>query len=319
MRAAVDDISSPAAAAAAAARRRRDAEVGLAYGLAAYVLWGLIPAYFKLIAHVSPLLVLAHRVVWSFLFLALLVALLGKWRDVAATLRRGRTVLLLSLSTVLLACNWGAFIYAVSTGRVIQSSLGYFMVPLVSVALGVGALGERLRRWQVAGLLAAVAGVAVLTAARGRLPWIALALAFSWGGYGLVRKIAHVTPLVGVFVETILLLPLALLYLAVTPARRAASAEPLARSDYALLLLGGVVTAVPLLWFTAAAKRLRLSTLGFLQYVTPTGQLLLAIFAYGEAFGRANFVGFALIWLALIVYSLDSWRAHAGADDAARG
>ena len=294
---------------------RRQVEVGLGYGLLAYAWWGLIPIYFKLVKHLPPLLVLAHRVVWSCAFFAILVAVLARWRDVARTLRDRKTLALLTASTVMLATNWGTFIFAVSTGRVLQASLGYFMLPLVSVSLAIVVLRERLRRGQVAGLVLAVIGVIVLTIARGgQVPWIALAIAFSWGGYALMRKVAHVAPLDGLLVETLLLTPVALAYIAVKPAlttpTSTSPAADLSQADYALLALSGVVTAIPLLWFTAAAKRLRLSTLGFLQYLTPTGQLLLAIFAYGEVFGVANFAGFALIWLALVVYSADSLRAH---------
>jgi chloramphenicol-sensitive protein RarD len=296
---------------------RRQAEVGLIYGLAAYGWWGLIPIYFKLVKHLPPLLVLAHRVAWSCAFFAILVALLARWRDVGRTLRARNTILLLAASTVMLAANWGLFIFAVSTGRVLQASLGYFILPLVTVSLAVLILRERLRRGQLTGLLFAVAGVVVLTIARGgSAPWIALAIAFSWGGYALMRKIAHVDPLEGLLVETLILTPVAIAYIVVTPAFTVAgdaagdAAREITRGDYALLALSGAVTGIPLLWFTAAAKRLRLSTLGFLQYLTPTGQLLLAIFVYGETFGAANFAGFALIWLALVVYSADSLRAH---------
>ena len=289
---------------------RREAEIGLAYGVAAYAWWGLIPIYFKWVAHLAPLSVLAHRVIWSFVFLGILVAARRRWDEVRDVLARPRTLLLLAGSTIGLAGNWGTFIYAVSNNLVLQASLGYFVVPLVSVFLAVVVLKERLRRWQVIGLTLAAVGVGVLTYARGTLPWIALVIAFSWSSYALLRKIAHVGPTVGVAVETAMLVPVAALYLLVTPP---ASARGMDGKDYALLVLAGVVTALPLLWFTAAAKRLRLTTLGFLQYGAPIGQFLLAVMVYDEEFGTWNFVGFAFIWAALIVYTIDSLRAYRAA------
>ena len=297
---------TPAIPATPPAQTRRDAEVGLAYGVAAYLWWGLIPIYFKLVAHIPPLTVLAHRVVWSWVFLGVLVAIRARWAELRDVVRSRRLLATLAASTVLLATNWGTFIFAVATGKVLQASLGYFIAPLIAVLLGVIVLRERLRRGQAVGLALAAVGVVVLTVARGQLPWIGLTLALSWSGYGLVRKLAHVRPLVGTAVETALLVPVALLYLAL-PATRA---HALTGADYGLLMLAGAVTAIPLLWFTAATKRLRLSTLGFLQYLCPTGQLLLAIFAYHETFGPANLAGFTLIWAALAVYSVDSLRAY---------
>ena len=213
---------------------------------------------------------------------------------------------MLATSTVLLAGNWGAFIYAVSKNAVLQSSLGYFIVPLVSVALAVIVLKERLRPWQLLSVMLAAIGVAVITYGRGALPWISVVMAVSWGGYSLMRKVAHVSPLVGVTIETAMLVPVAVAYLAIVGTSR----QPLMRGDYGVLALSGIVTGLPLLWFTAAARRLRLTTLGFLQYGAPIGQFLLAVFAYGEPFGRWNFIGFAFIWAALLLYTIDSLRAY---------
>jgi chloramphenicol-sensitive protein RarD len=284
--------------------RRHDAQTGLAYALAAYAWWGFMPLYFKLVARVPPVMVLAHRVVWSFLLLGALVTGLSRWEELRAILRQRRTLALLAASTLLLAGNWGTFIYAVETNQVLQASLGYFIVPLATAALGFGVLKEHLRRWQRVALLLAAAGVIVLTYVVGHLPWIALVIACSWSGYSLVRKVAIVTPLVGVTIETALLLPLAVIYLLAT-----IRTAPLTRHDYAMLALSGPVTAIPLLFFTAAARRLRLATIGFLQYVTPTGHFLLAVLAFDEKFHGTHAFGFALIWSALIVYSLDSVRA----------
>ena len=290
--------------------RRHQAEIGLAYGVAAYVWWGLIPLYFALVKHIAPLLVLAHRILWSFVFLALLCAVFASWDEIRQTIRSRRNLLILTVSTLMLATNWGVFIFAVSTNRVLQSSLGYFIVPLVTVALAMTVLKERLHRGQAIGLALAIVGVVVLTVVRRQPPWIALSLAFSWGTYGLSRKITHVGPLVGVTVETALLVPVAAIYILFTLQSHDGA---LTGNNYLLLMLAGVVTALPLLWFAQSARRLRLITLGFLQYLAPIGQFLLALFVFGEKFDAGNFIGFACIWLALIVYSIDSVRAYRAA------
>jgi len=294
------------ASAATASAHRRESQVGLIYALAAYLWWGFMPVYFRQGERVPALLVLAHRIVWSFVLLALLVTGASRWDELRAILRNRRTLLMLAGSTVLLACNWGVFIYAVQIHRVVDASLGYFIVPLVSAALGVLVLGERLRAPQWAAVTIASAGVVMLTVVHGALPWIALAITFSWSGYSLLRKLAPVGPLVGVTVETALLFPASAAYALWTI--YVAGLRSQSNHDYAMLLLAGVVTSVPLLCFTAAARRMRLSTIGFLQYLTPTCQFLLAVMAMGERFTAANAAGFALIWTALILFSIDGLR-----------
>jgi chloramphenicol-sensitive protein RarD len=295
-------------ASAEAMSSSRSPRAGLAYALGAYLAWGVVPSYFKLLAHVPPLVVLAHRVVWSVVFLTLLLMLQRKWGEVRDALRDRRTLALLGASTVMIAVNWYVFIWAVGNGRVLHASLGYFINPLVNVLLGVIVLRERLRPGQVAGLMLAAAGVGVMTVSTGGVPWVALSLAFSFGFYALFRKTAHVAPLAGLSVETALLLPLALLVVAgVTPARILPDGVPHVSSGTGFLLAAaGVVTAVPLLMFAAGAKRLRLSTLGFLQYVAPTCQFMLAVFAYHEPFRREQLLSFAFIWAGLIAYTLET-------------
>jgi chloramphenicol-sensitive protein RarD len=301
----------PAAAAAAgiaSAHNPRRARAGLVYALGAYLAWGVVPSYFKLLAHVPPLLVLSHRVVWSVVFLLFLVILQHKWREVRDAVKDWRTLALLGGSTVMIAANWYVFIWAVGNGRVLQASLGYFINPLVNVLLGVAVLRERLRPGQVAGLLLAAAGVGVLTVATGGVPWVSLSLAFSFGMYALLRKTAHVAPLAGLSVETALLLPHALLVVTGVGPRAILPDGPahVSHGTFALLAAAGVVTAVPLLMFAAGAKRLRLSTLGFLQYLTPTCQFSLAVFAYHEPFRREQLVSFALIWSGLLAFTLET-------------
>jgi chloramphenicol-sensitive protein RarD len=284
------------------------ARAGLFYALGAYLAWGIIPSYFKLLAHVPPLVVLAHRVVWSVVFLLLLLALQHKWGEVRDAVRNRRVLAMLCGSTVMIAVNWYVFIWAVSNKLVLYASLGYFINPLVNVLLGVVVLRERLRPGQVAGLLLAATGVAVLTVATGGVPWVALSLAFSFGFYGLLRKTAHVGPLAGLSIETAILLPAAVLVVAgLAPAAvLPGGTPPVSRGTFALLATAGVVTAVPLLLFAAGARRLRLSTLGFLQYLAPTCQFLLAVAVYHEPFRREQLVSFAFIWAGLLVYTLET-------------
>ena len=299
------------------------ARAGLFYALGAYLAWGVIPTYFKLLAHVPPLVVLAHRIVWSVVFLAVLLTLQRKWDDVRDAVRNRRTLLVLICTTTLIAVNWFIFIWAVTNGRILQASLGYFINPLVNVLLGVVILRERLRPAQVAGLLLATAGVIVLTLTTGGVPWVALSLAFSFSFYGLLRKTAPVGPLAGLSVETAILFPLALTVATgwmptLAPALETAH-PPFSRGTHALLVASGVVTAIPLLLFAAGARRLRFSTLGFLQYVSPTCQFLLAVLVYHEPFSSRQLLSFSLIWAALALYTLETvrhlHRSRAGAAD----
>jgi len=290
-------------------RSDRTAVSGVLYGLAAFVWWGLCPIYFKAVAHVPAREVLAHRIVWSLL---LLVVILARRRDLRSAWRAARdrrTLATLSATTVLVAGNWFVFIHAVATGQLLQASLGYFINPLVNVGLGMLFLRERLRPGQWASLALATVGVAVLSARLGGLPAISLVLAFSFGLYGLLRKVTPVGGTVGLAVETALLAPLALAAFAWWDARGTLVFGHLDRRTDLLLAASGVVTALPLVWFANGARRLRYATLGFLQYASPTGQFLLAVLAYREPFSRPQLVSFALIWSALAVFSLDALRA----------
>lgn len=272
---------------------------GLVYGIAAYGLWGLMPLYFRMVAEVPPLELLAHRIVWSVVFLLVVLACLGRLGDLRATLRRGRTCALLLCSTVLIAMNWFVFIYGVSIGQVVQNSLGYFINPLFNILLGVVIFRERLRPAQWAGLGLAALGLVYLMVVRGEFPWIAFTLATSFAIYGVLRKIAPVDALVGLTVETLFLLPIAgYLLLHWGWSGLLALGAQGATVDF-FLFASGVVTAVPLLCFGAAARRLPLSTLGFLQYLAPTLQFLLAVLYLGEPFRPEQQISFALIWSAL--------------------
>jgi chloramphenicol-sensitive protein RarD len=285
---------------------RRRARVGIVCGLAAYGMWGLFPIYFKAIAHIAPLEVLAHRVLWSVPLLLTLATVQGRVRAGLAALRNRRTLLTLVGTTLLIAGNWFVFIWSVSTGHVLQASLGYYINPLVNVLLGFVFLGERLRRLQTVSVVLAGVGVAYLTFSYRQVPGVALFLATSFGFYGLLRKTVKVDAVVGLTVETVLLSPLALGYAIYLQLQGSAAFGQDSWETTLLLLAAGVITAVPLLCFAAAARRLRLSTVGFLQYIAPTGQFVLAVTLFGETFTPRHLLSFAFIWAALALYSADT-------------
>jgi chloramphenicol-sensitive protein RarD len=287
------------------AERRR----GLVYGVFAYGLWGIVPLFWKLLAAVSPIELLAHRAVWGLGAFGAFAAGTGRLGAIGAGLRDERTVKVMAFSGTLLAINWGTFIGAVATGHLLDASLGYFINPLVSVALGMVVLGERLRRLQWLAIMSATTGVTVLTLRVGRIPWIALVLAATFGLYGLVRKTAAVDSLVGSAIETAIMTPIAVGYLGFLAARGGGALGHADVTTQALLVATGAVTAVPLLLFTSSTRRLRLSTVGFLQYLAPTCQFLLAVLAFGEPFAPPQFAAFALIWIGLVVFSVDAIRA----------
>lgn len=286
---------------------QNEAFKGVLLGLGCYFFWGFFPIFFKALAHVPALEVLCHRIVWSLAFLLPIALVSGRLADVKAALRDRATLLLLATSTLLIAGNWLVFIHAVATDRVLESSLGYFINPLISALLGGLVLGERLRRPQQLALLLAAAGVLHRTWHLGHPPWIALFLAVSFALYGLLRKQARVDAVTGLTVETALLAPLALGYLVVIGLGSSGGAFLAgSQSDNLLLPLAGVITALPLIAFTAAARRLRLTTIGFLQYITPTLHFIFAVVLYHEPFSTGDLVSFALIWTGLLLYSADA-------------
>lgn len=279
---------------------------GVAYGLAAYLVWGFFPLYFKALAGVTPLEILAHRIIWSVLSLALLLTILRRWPGVRQAFATPRTLLTLAATTLLIAVNWLVFIYAVDAGKVLESSLGYFINPLVSALLGVLFLGEKLSRNQKASFLLAAAGVLLLTIQHGELPWIALTLAFTFGLYGLLRKQAPVDAIAGLTVETLLLFPCAVLYLGWLVYEGVSVFVVAPPRLTFLLICSGILTSTPLIWFAAAAKRLRLVTVGLMQYLVPTLHFVLAVFVFDEAFTATHLLSFTLIWAGLILYTIDA-------------
>lgn len=279
------------------------------YGVGAYVLWGLLPIYWKAIHGVPAREILCHRMAWSLLFTTLLLLPGGRWRRVLREARRPATLFLFLLTASLITVNWSVYIWAVTESRMVDASLGYFINPLVHVFLGVLFLRERPRPAQWAAIAVAGAGVAWLAWRYGGVPWIALVLAATFGLYGLLRKTAPLDSLEGLSIEAALIFMPALAYLLFLERTGAgAFGHAGARIDI-LLALSGTVTALPLLWFAHAARRVRLVTIGVLHYIAPTLQFLLGVLVYGEPFERVRFIGFAAVWVALALYTVDAVRA----------
>ncbi|WP_433315209.1 EamA family transporter RarD [Micromonospora sp. CA-269861] len=280
--------------------------LGYLYGLGAYLLWGFFPLYLKLLRPAGPLEILAHRIVWSVVFVALLLAALRNIGFLRALLRRPWAVAGIVAAAALIAVNWGTYIYGVNSDRVVETALGYFINPLVVVLLGVAVLRERLRPAQWVALGIGASAVVVLTVDYGRLPWLALTLAFSFAGYGLVKKRLGLPAAEGLFVESAVLALPALGYLAWLTAKADLTFGHVSAGHTALLVLAGAATAIPLLLFAGAANRLPLSSLGTIQYLTPTLQLGFGVLIFHEPMPPARLAGFALVWLALIVFTADA-------------
>jgi chloramphenicol-sensitive protein RarD len=274
--------------------------------VAAYVLWGFLPLLFNLLRHVGSTTMVADRTIWSLLFVGIILIVAGRTDEVRAALRDRASVMRLAIGALFLATNWLIYVYAVETNQILEASFGYFINPLVNVAFGMALLGERLNRVQTVAILIAVVGIAVQAAGLGTFPVIALSLAMTFAIYGYLRKTARASTLGGLFVETLVLAPLALAYLAFTfiaDGNIGPHADPY---SLFLLMLTGPATAIPLLLFAFAVQRLRLSTIGMLQYIAPSIQFVLALVLFGEHLNGVRLVSFGLIWLSLIVYTTDS-------------
>ena len=277
------------------------ARAGLFYGLAAYGLWGVMPIYFKWLQAVPSVDIVAHRIVWSLGVLAVLATVARAWDQVRVALRNCKILSILFLTALLIGTNWLLYVYAINSGHILAGSLGYYLNPLANILLGRFILKERLTRIQWAAVAIAAGGIAVLAAGALGTLWISLTLCFSFATYGLLRKIVHVESLAGLTIETALLFPIALTWLLVG----GATGRPTFGVDGAekgLLMAAGIVSTIPLLCFTAAARRLAYSTVGMLQFIAPTLQFLLAVAVYGEPFTWAHGVAFGCIWAALILY-----------------
>ncbi len=281
---------------------------GIVYAALAFFWWGLFPLYFRIAPGINPGEVLAHRIVWCLLLMLALLAWRRQWNWLGPVLRQKKVLAAFIASALLLSGNWLTYIWSVNNGHVIDASLGYFITPLVNVLLGYTLLHERPRRAQWAALAFAALGVIWLTVQTGRLPWIALVLAATFGCYGLLRKVAVLGAVEGLTLETMLLAPLALAAIVIWSLQgHSVFPAPDALTNLWLIALGPI-TAVPLLLFAAGARRISMTTLGLLQYIGPSIQFLLGVWVFREPFTPARMAGFALIWLALIVYSADGWR-----------
>ena len=285
----------------------RQTRQGGYFALAAYCIWGVAPIYFKLVGHVQPLEIIAHRVTWSAILLMAVLALSGKLGELRLPLKSLGWLL---LSAMLLACNWLIFVFAVLNDQIIDTSLGYFINPLVSVFLGIFFLGERLRPLQWLALSIAFLGVMIQLVVLGHLPLISLALAFSFGFYGLIRKNLNLPAVSGLALETLLILPFALGYLVWQQAQGALAFSNLSLETDLLLVLGGVVTSLPLLFFAGAVTRLSLTTVGIFQYLAPSLTLLLAVFYFEEPFNRVQFATFFCVWVSIVIFTTEAVGYH---------
>lgn len=288
-----------------AARRARN---GLIVGILCPTLWGFLPLLFALLAKAGALTIVADRAVWSLVFVAAIVLITRRLPEVRAVLADRRTLRGLFLSTALLVANWLLYVYTIASGHPLEGSLGYFINPLVNVVFGVLLLRERMSRWQAAAILIAVVAIGVQAFGIGHIPFLALGIAISFGLYSFVRKTVRVESTTGLFVETILMVPFALAYLAYTFVRDGGPGLHADPYYLGLLILTGPATAVPLLMFAFSVRRIRLATTGMLQFISPSIQFLLAIFVLREPINTTQLISFALIWVALVVYSADAFR-----------
>ena len=286
-----------------------ESQRGLLYGLGAYILWGVFPLYFILLEPTKPVEILANRIVWSCVILLGLVVIGRRWSAIAPVFRERRRLGLLVAASIMIAANWGFFIYGVSSDQVVQTSLGYFINPLVSVVFGVALLHERLRRTQWVAVGLGVAAVAVLTVDYGHIPWLALVLALSFGSYGLLKKVLDMGAVESLSVETALLTPLATAYLAYLLSRGDSAWSTEGASMMLLLASTGLVTIIPLLLFSASATRIPLTWIGLLQYTTPLLQFATGVFILNEPMPASRWVGFSLVWIALVTLAVDSAAA----------
>ncbi|MDF2925674.1 MAG: rarD [Paenibacillaceae bacterium] len=281
---------------------------GLLYALLAYLAWGFLPLYWKVLGDIPAGEILGHRVLWSVVFLTALLLITRQGKACIGALKDKRTTVLVTLSSLLISCNWLVFIWAVNNGYMVETSLGYYMNPLLSVLLGVVFLKERLHAGQWTAIGLAFGGVVVVTVEHGRLPWVSLVLAASFAFYGLLKKKVNLDSTIGLAWETGIVTPVALVYLVFIQYTGDAAAGSIGMGRLLLLLLSGAATVMPLFWFAQATKHLPLSTIGFIQYIAPTITLAIGVLVYGEAFDLTRLISFGMIWSALVVYTVSSYR-----------
>jgi len=278
--------------------------------ISAFFLWGIFPIYWKALNHVPSTQIIAHRIVWSLVFILFLVSVQRRWKEANSIISFYRDVPRFLFTSFLLGTNWLTYIWAVNTNQIVEASLGYFINPLVNVCLGMIFLRERLYRWQVLSVVLAFIGVLFLTLHYGRVPWIAFTLAFTFGAYGLLRKTAKAGSMVGLLFETAILTPIALVYVIALGIQGSGAFLSIGLQTDVLLTGAGLVTAIPLLLFAHGARRIQYSTVGFLQYIAPTGQLLVGVLLYKELFTSTHAISFGFVWVAIIIYSISSFISY---------
>lgn len=283
---------------------------GLLYAFAAYAWWGFFPLYWKLLKSVPALQLIGHRIIWSFISLITVILILKQWKSFRDSIFVFKTFRIYLLAAVLIGLNWFLYVWAVNAGYIVETSLGYFINPLISVLLGVLFFREKLKLWQWIPILLAASGVLYMTISIGQLPWIALILAFSFGFYGMIKKIAPLSSLQGLTLETVILLIPALVYLIYSEnTGEGAFLHQGLFTDF-LIVLAGIITTIPLLLFASAAKRIPLSYIGILQYIAPTIQFLLGVLVFKESFSVNQFIGYSAVWIALIIFGLNSFASY---------
>ncbi len=290
--------------------KKNESLSGLFAGGSAFLIWGLVPIYWKMLSHVPVLETITHRIVWSFVFLLPVILFQGKFKEFINTFKSFKTIKWLFVTTLLVASNWFLFIWAVNNDMILQASLGYYITPLVNVLFGFLFLQERLRKFQIVAVIIAAAGVLYLTYQYGSFPYIAVILAVTFGSYGLIRKKLNLNSAVGLAIETLILTIPGLIYFVWLENAGTVTFLHAGYITDIFLICTALVTALPLLLFNIGVNRLRLATIGFLQYIGPSMMFLLAVFAYGEPFSMHQLISFIFIWTALGVYTVDSTRAH---------
>ena len=280
---------------------------GILNGIGAYLLWGLFPLYWKFLLHVPAVQIIGHRIVWSFIFLIVIIMYKRQWRNFITAVRKPKLFIVYLIASLLLSLNWFVYVWGVNAERIVETSLGYFINPLFSVLLGVVILREKLRLLQWIPVVLAAAGVIFLTVQYGRIPWIALSLAFTFGLYGLVKKMAPLDSLFGLTFETGIAFPLAMMFLVFAGISGTGSFLVTDLKTDILLILTGVITSIPLLMFAVAARSIPLSTVGILQYIAPSLQFLIGVLIYRENFDGSDMIGFGLVWIALIIFWLENY------------
>ena len=274
--------------------------VGFIYGIAAYILWGFLPLYWKLLDQIPATEILAHRILWSFVFMFAILSFNRQLKSCIEVLKDWSMIVRILCATILITINWGLYIWAVTSGRILESSMGYYMNPLIVVVLGVLILKEKLNIWQTVSLIMAAIGVCIITISYGQIPWVSLMLAL----YGLMKKTIPVGSTVGLGLETAFLTPFVLAYIIIKQASGIGALGSISTATTFILMGSGVATALPLLWFSKGAKRIPLSSIGFLQYISPTISLLLGVFVFKERFTQTHMLSFGFIWCGLIIYSI---------------